>query len=488
MLDKLGYMCKNKSTFMQKNISCILLLFFITACTVGPDFHRPLPPTVQHYTRENIESQSSDGMRFAYNKPLPKQWWQLFNSKAINDLITEALAHNQTLAASGATLVQAQQNLNAVAGTQLPQVGLNAAVTPQQFAPVIYGFDSFPTTAFVLYTASVNVSYNLDLFGALKRQVEAYGALVEYQAYQLQGAKITLVGNVTNIVFKVALLNAQITNTKAIITAQESLLEIARKQLLTGGIAKIDVNSIEKTLLQTKASLPDLEKSLDQTKNLLAVYLGRAPSEIKISDFKLDDFKTLQEIPLTLPSDLARQRPDILASEALLHQASAQVGVATANMYPQFNILASGGPIAAQNTWQSLSGQSWIWSIGPGMTLPIFTGGTLNAQRKAAIAGFEIALANYKQTVLQGLQNVADCLSALKQDSKALIFQEKYYTTANENLFITKGQYNAGGASLNQLLNSQILLNQALIAREQASSLKLSDTVALFQALGGAWW
>ncbi|HLX54854.1 MAG TPA: efflux transporter outer membrane subunit [Aquella sp.] len=466
----------------------ITLLFFISSCTVGPDFHRPTPPTVQHYTRENIESQSTDGVHFVYNKPLPKQWWQLFNSKAINDLITEALAHNQTLAAAYATVTQAQQNLNAVAGTQLPQVGLNAAVTPQQFAPAIYGFGQFPTTAFVLYTASVNVSYNLDLFGALKRQVEAYGALVKYQAYQFQGASLTLVTNVTNIVFKLALLNAQITNTRAIIAAQESLLSIARKQFLTGGIAKIDVNTIEKTLLQTKASLPDLEKSLDQTKNLLAVYLGKIPSEVKINDFKLDDFKPLQEIPLILPSTLARQRPDILASEALLHQANAQVGVATANMYPQFNITASGGPIAAQNTWQSLSGQSWIWSIGPAMTLPIFSGGTLTAQKKAAIAGFEIALANYKQTVLQGLQNVADCLSALKQDSKALIFQEKYYAAANENLLITQKQYKAGGVSLSQLLNSQILFNQALINKEQARSLKLTDTVALFQALGGGWW
>jgi len=470
------------------NLLYIILLFFITACTVGPDFQRPPQPTAKQYTRENIESQSADGIHFTYNKPLPQKWWELFNSKPINDLINEALAHNQTLAAAQATVIQAQQNLNAVAGTQLPQVGLNAAITPQQFAPAIYGFGQFPTNAFVLYTASVNVSYNLDLFGALKRQVEAYGALVEYQAYQLQGAGLTLATNVTNIVFKLALLNAQITNTKAIIDANESLLAIAQKQLLTGGIARIDVNNIEKTLLQSKASLPDLEKSLDQTKNLLAVYLGKAPSELKINDFKLDDFKSLQEIPLMLPSALASQRPDILASEALLHQASAQIGVATANMYPQFNILASGGPIAAQNSWQALSGQSWIWSIGPGMTLPIFNGGTLNAQRKSAMAGFEVALANYKQTVLQGLQNVADCLSALKHDSNALIFQEKYYAIANENLLITQGQYKAGGASLNQLLNSQILLNQALITKEQARSLKLSDTVALFQALGGGWW
>jgi NodT family efflux transporter outer membrane factor (OMF) lipoprotein len=490
MFDKLNfeYIRQLCHSFLPRILCYVFLLFIMIACTVGPDFQHPLPPSTKQYTRENTESQTGDGVHFLYNKQLPSQWWQLFNSNAINNLVQEALEHNQTLKAAEATLIQAQQNLNAVAGTELPQIGANAAVTPQQFSPSVYGFGNLPTTAFVLYTASVSVSYNLDLFGGLKRQVEASGALVQYQAYQLQGAQLTLATNVTNAVFKLALLNEQIINTIEIVNSEESLLTIARKQTQIGGIAQIDVNNIEKTLLQTRASLPDLEKSFSQTKNQLAIYLGRAPADIKINDFKLDDFKSVQEIPLIVPAKLARQRPDILASEALLHQASAQIGVATANMYPQFNITASGGPIATQNNWQSLSGQSWIWSFGPGMTLPIFNGGTLRAQKKAAVAGFDIALANYKQTVLQGLQNVADCLSALKEDSRALIIQEKYYETANKNLIITRNQYKIGGASLNQLLNARILQVQALINKQQAQSLKLSDTVALFQALGGGWW
>lgn len=498
----------------------ILCIGVISGCTVGPDFERPTSPSISHYTsngsdgshsiESSVESYSDGGnsannieysdinndininttndVSYIYAEHIPKQWWQLFNSKVLDGLVTEALQNNQTLVASRATLTQAQQNLRVISGSQIPQIDGNASVTPERITPSVFGVDNVPTTDFVLYSASVNVSYNLDLFGSLKRQVEAYGALAEYEEYQMAGAKLTIATNVTNTVFKLALLNDQISNTKAIINAEESMLFIAKQQLSVGGIAQINVNDIEKNLLQAKNSLPGLIKSREQTKNQLAIYLGKTPAEIKENNFKLEDFSAVKKIPLIVPSSLARQRPDILAAEAILHQASAEVGVATANMYPQFNITGSIGPIATQNDMQGLMGQSWIWSFGPNVTLPIFHGGSLNAQRKSAIAAFDNALANYKQTVLQGLQNVADCLNALDEDNKSLQIQEKYYATASQNLAIVEKQYNIGGASLAQLLNLRVTTNQALIDKLQAQSLKLSDTVALFQSLGGGWW
>lgn len=470
-------------------IVCWLLLVS-SACTVGPDFERPTPPNVKQYTHDNIESQPnpSGDIQFEYSAKIPKQWWQLFNSKQLNKLVEEALKNNNTLVAARASLNQAQQTLSAVSGSQLPQVDGNANVTPQRLAPSIYGIDNVPTTDFLLYTASVNISYNLDLFGGLKRQVEAYGALAEYEAYQMAGAQLTLTTNITNTVFKLALLNEEVDNVHAVINAQESLVLIAQKQLLLGGIGQMEINELEKNLLQTKNSLTGLLKSREQAKNQLAIYLGKAPSNIQETDFKLNDFAMVKKVPLIVPSNLARQRPDILAAEALLHQASAGVGIATANMYPQFNITGSIGQIATQNDMQGLLGQSWIWSFGPNMVLPLFHGGALNSQRKAAIAGFDNALANYKQTVLQGLQDVANCLSALDQDSKALNFQDKYYATSYQNLKIIEQQYNIGGANFTQLLNAEVTTNQALINKLQAQSLKLSDTVALFQSLGGGWW
>ena len=467
------------------------LMLLTTACTVGPDFHHPEPISVKTYSVESHPmAESGSSLHYTYNKTLPQKWWQLFNSTQLNNLIQDGLKHNQNLAAAQATIRAARANFNAVTGSELPQVGVNAAANITRFDPAAYGIGAgvFPSTDFVLYNASVSVAYNLDLFGGLKRQAEASAAYVAYQAYQLQAAELTLSANITTAVFKIAMLNEEIDATNAIINAQESILKIAREQLKTGGIAMYDVNNLEKDLLQTKASLPGLIKSQEQTKHLLAIYLGKAPAQIDFSNFKLQNFKIVEEIPLLVPAKLAYQRPDILSAIALLHQASANVGVATANLYPSFSISGSGGPIATQQSWNAFSAQGWIWSVGPSLNLPIFNGGTLQAEKKAAIAELDNATANYRETVLIGLQNVADCLSALDLDNKTLITQVAYYKKSMDNLAISQKQFNAGGISVSQLLNVEILANLALINKLQTQGMRLSDTSALFQSLGGGWW
>jgi NodT family efflux transporter outer membrane factor (OMF) lipoprotein len=465
----------------------------LMGCTVGPDFPKLKPPSVERYTRNNIESQTivsatqSHTQHFVYRKDLPNKWWELFKSKELNSLISEALKNNPTVSAAKATLRQAQENYRAQTGASLPQASLNLGATPTRFAPAIYGLN-FPTNDFVLYNATVNVSYALDIFGGLKRQSEGYEALASYQTYQLQAAELTLISNVTTAAFKLASLNEQIYATREIIRMQESMVTIVKRQLEVGGTSQVDVINLEKILLQTESTLPALEKSLEQTKNMLAIYLGKPPSKVDIPAFKLETFADPKKIPLLIPAKLVENRPDILAASELLHKASSDVGVATANLLPQFNLSANVGEIATQTNLTSIAGQAAVWSFGPSLVQPLLNGGTLSAKKRAAIAAYENAYANYTQIVLQGLQNVADSLHAIGSDAQTLQHQRHLYKKNMATLHITLKQFEVGGTSYSTLLNTQVLVQQSLMNLIQAQAAKLSDTAALFQALGGGWW
>lgn len=482
----------NKFKFGYSSIITLLALSIIS-CTVGPDFPKLKPPAVSRYTKNNIESQTihsatkSTTQKFVYKEDLPEKWWELFKSKTLNELIKKALKNNPTISAAKATLHQAHENYKAQTGASLPQAHLNAGAMPTQIASVINGF-KIPATDFMLYFATVNVSYALDVFGGLKRQSEGYSALASYQAYQLQAAFLTIVGNVTTTAFKLASLNEQIQATHEIIKVQESMLAIVKRQLAVGGAAKTDVINLEKILLQTKTTLPALLKSLDQTKHMLAIYLGEPPSTVHIPTFKLENFADPKEIPLLLPAKLIEKRPDILAASELLHKAGTDIGVATANLLPQFNFNAAAVEIASQQNWAMINGPATIWLFGPSLVQPILNGGSLSAKKRAAIAAYENAYANYTQTVLQGLQNVADSLAALSNDAKSLQHQRNLYKENMSNLHIVLQQFDAGGTSYSTLLNAQVLVQQSLINLVQAQATKLSDTAALFQSFGGGWW
>ena len=330
------------------------------------------------------------------------------------------------------------------------------------------------------------MSYALDVFGGARREIEGLASLVDYQQYQLEGAHLALTSNVVTAAVREAALRAQIASTNEIVAAQERQLAVVQRQFQLGAVSRSDVLAQQTQLAQTKATLPVFERDLARTRHQLAALAGRLPSEAQLPRFELAALTLPQEIPVSVPSALVHQRPDILAAEALLHQASADIGVATANLYPQITLTGSFGAQALK-LGDLFAGPS-LWSIGAGLLQPLFRGGALNAKRRAAIAAFDEAAANYRQTVLLAFQNVADSLHALDDDARILAAEALAEASAREAMGLAERQFNLGAISYLTLLNAQRQYHLARIALTQAQSSRYADTAALFQSLGGGWW
>jgi NodT family efflux transporter outer membrane factor (OMF) lipoprotein len=466
----------------------IAVALAVAGCAVGPNFKRPEAPATSRFTPAPLPDQTAAApapggaaQRFVSGADIPAQWWNVFHSDPLDGLIRDALKESPTLAAAQAALRQAQENVTAARGALLPGVDAQLGV---QRSNTLSGF---PGPAFTVYNASLNVSYKFDLFGGVRRQIEAAGAQADYQNYLLRAAWLTLTSNIVTTVVQEASLRGQIQATRDIIQAQEAQLKVIERQFELGGVSKPDVLAQRTQVAQTRATLPPQEKALAQTRHRLAVLTGKLPSEATLPEFEISSLNLPQELPVSLPSSLVRQRPDIRASEALLHAASAEVGVATANLYPQISLTASGGSLALK-PGDLFTGPARAWSIGGGLLEPLFRGGTLNAQRRAAIAAYDQAEAQYKETVLQSFQEVADTLRALETDAVALKAQSDAEATAREALELTQRQYKLGAASYLTLLNAERQYQQSKIALVQASAARYADTAALFQALGGGWW
>jgi NodT family efflux transporter outer membrane factor (OMF) lipoprotein len=330
------------------------------------------------------------------------------------------------------------------------------------------------------------VSYLLDVAGGNRRQLEALEALVDYQNYQLEGAYLALTSNIVTAAILEASLRAQIQATRDILAAEEEVVKRVRRQYELGGVARLDLVAVQSQAAQTEATIPPLEAQLAQARHLLAVLIGRLPSEAGLPQFNLETLHLPEDLPVSLPSELVRQRPDIRASEALLHQASAQIGVATANLYPQVTLTGSFGVEALQ--LHNLFAGPGLWSIGAGLLQPIFRGGELEAERRAAIAAYDAAQANYQETVLQAFRNVADALRALEEDARTVRAQTQAEALARDRLDLTRKQFELGGTSYIALLDAQRQYAIARVALVRVQSTRYADTAALFQALGGGWW
>jgi NodT family efflux transporter outer membrane factor (OMF) lipoprotein len=417
-------------------------------------------------------------------------WWRAFGSPVLDRRVQQALENSPTLAQARMRLVQAQQDYLAQAGaTEWPQADASLKVTREKPDPAAAGLGSlaggrgFPP--FTLYSAKVNVSYTLDLFGANRRSLEALAAQVDYQQYELDAARLSLAGNVVTTAVRQASGAKQIALTEQLLADQSRQLDIAEQRYQAGGISRMDLLSQRSQVEQTRASLAPLRTQLAQADHLLAVYIGRAPGQPSTPDdgdanaLELDALVLPSELPLTLPSTLAQQRPDIRASEALLHQASANVGVATANFYPQLILSAGDGPQGLR-----VSDLLNVWSVGAGLTQPLFHGGQLQARKRSAQAAYEAALAAYRQTVLQGLQQVADALRALQQDAIELRSRDQAQRDAHASAEIASRRYEAGGLSQLALLDTQRQELQTTLDRTRVQAQRLADTAALFQALG----
>lgn len=477
---------------MSLRPAAALAALLLASCAVGPDFKPPAAPAVSGYTPEkqapsttSAAVKGGEAQRFVAGMDIPGQWWMLFHSPPLDALIKEALQSNPSLEAAQATLRQAQENVLAQRGVFFPSVEGNFSTARQKITGAALNNARF-SSIFTYTTGTLNVSYPLDVFGGERRQLESVQAQAEFQRYQLEAAYLTLTSNVVGAAVQEASLRAQIAATQEIIEAETQQLDVLQRQFNLGGASRAAVLAQQATLNATQATLPTLEKQLAQQRILLTALAGRLPSEEISQSFDLAALELPQQLPLSLPSRLVEQRPDIQAAQATLHQASAQVGVATAAMFPQITLSAAYGNTVT-DIGQLLSGPG-VWSLGVGLVQPLFKGGQLLHEKRAAEAAYDVAAAQYRNTVITAFQDVADALRALQSDAAALAAQLAAERSASDSLAISRTQYQAGAINYSTLLNAETTYQQAHINRVIAQATRFADTAALFQALGGGWW
>jgi NodT family efflux transporter outer membrane factor (OMF) lipoprotein len=486
----------NTKRFVMLGFPVVSLLIAVTlaGCAAGPDFKQPEAPKTESYTstalpEETVATPGHAGaaQRFATGGDIPTQWWTLFHSEPLDRLIRQALADSPSLAAAQARLRQAQENLNAEVGVVLPSVDAKLSAQRQRFSPAAIGQPNAPSTVFNLYNASVGVSYTFDAASGWRRELEAMRAQVDYQSFQLEGAYLALTANIVTAAVREASLRAQMQALQEIEALQQKELDLMESQFKLGGARRTDVLAQRAQLAEVRVTQLPLEKELAQTRHLLAVLAGKLPSQADLPEFTLESLELPPQLPVSLPSALVRQRPDIRAVEALWHQASAQVGVATANLYPRITLSGSYGWQA--NSSADLFGPTTsIWNVGASLLQPLFHGGELTARRRAAVAVYDQAAAQYRDTVLHAFQNVADALRALDVDARTLKAQTEATSIARDTFDLTHKEFSLGAANYLSLLNAERQYQQARVRLVQSQALRYADTAALFQALGGGWW
>ncbi|MGO9769927.1 MAG: efflux transporter outer membrane subunit [Roseiarcus sp.] len=485
-------------------IAFILTAALLSGCAVGPDFVIPEAPEGVGYAagKPSRITQSAPvaggaAQRLAMGRDVPGEWWRLFRSRQISELVAESVQNHPDVAAAEAALRQARETTVADTASYLPQVSSTDNVTRQQVSPAQYGESSSTSSSstgssstaqrYTLYNTNVGVSFTPDVFGKTARTVEGDAAAAERQRFQLEATYLTLTANVVSAAIADASYAAQIKVTHDLIAAYQAQLDLLQKRFELGAVSIADVLSERAQLAQAQATLPPLEKARAQTRNQLMAYLGRFPNADKGEAIELEGLHLPRDLPLSLPSDLVRQRPDIRSAESQLHQASANVGVATANMLPQITLSASGGS-QALSLAQLFTPQTAVYSLEASVSGQIFDGGALFHKREANVAALEQSTAQYRSTVINAFQNVADALQAIKHDAATLRAQVAAEKAAAESLEIARSQYRAGSTTYAIVLNAEQTLLNARLDRVKAQAARYSDTTALLQALGGGWW
>jgi NodT family efflux transporter outer membrane factor (OMF) lipoprotein len=473
-------------------IAVVLLIAVVLAgCMVGPDFHSPSSTAVIGYAPKPMATQtvSADvvgggAQIFEPGYDIPAEWWTLFRSQQLNQLIAEAIAKNPNLQAAQAALRVAAEDVSAQQGYLYPSIVGGVAGKRERRLFYEKGIPSGVGAPYNLFNAGVDVSYTLDVFGGIRRQIEAYRAVEEYQRDQLEATYLTLTGNVVTAAIQEASLYDQIAATLELEKDERDQLNIVRHEFELGGASEADVLTQQTLLAQTDATLPPLRKQLEIERDLIRLLTGHFPSEDLRERFDLKSIHLPEKLPLSLPSNLVEQRPDVRAYQALVHQASAEIGVATANMLPQFTIGAS----LSDYVGAAVNPAVLAADIFGGITQPIFEGGTLLHRRRAAIAGYDQALTEYRYTVLVAFQNVADALHALQFDAATVRADAIAERSAERNLSVARTQYDGGYIPYLSLLSAENYYQQTLLTLIQAQAMRYADTAALFQALGGGWW
>jgi NodT family efflux transporter outer membrane factor (OMF) lipoprotein len=466
----------------------------VTGCAVGPNFHRPAAPDVGSYTpapaSQTVATPQVSGgesQRFANGVDISADWWTLFHSAPLNELINQALANSPDLKAAQAALKVARENVLAQRGAYYPSVTGDFAASRQKQSGQIAPALNSNTFLYNLYTPQVSVSYVPDVFGLNRRTVESVQAQEQGVRYQMIAVYTTLTSNVVVTAFQASALQKQIDVTRQLIDSNTNALTILRYQFDKGYASGLDVAAQESQLALVAATLPPLIKQLAQTRHLLAVLTGRFPSQLSDDAFDLADVALPQELPVSLPSALVEQRPDVLQAEANLHDTSAKIGIAIANRLPNIELTATAGSSAVALNQLFTSGTNF-WSVGASATAPIFQGGTLLHQERAAKAAYTQAAEQYRSTVLTAFQNVADTLTALEQDAEGLKAAAAAADASKVTLDLARRQFQSGYGAYLGLLSAEQADQQAQINLVQAQASRFTDTAALFQALGGGWW
>ncbi len=484
----------NPAQVLKTTLIPFVTILVFTSCAVGPNFKKPEPPKVGGYISAPVANTSTvtnvvggEGQHFVEGADISGEWWSLFHSKPLSDLIERALKASPDIKAAQAALVSARETVLAQYGAYYPSVDASfsaqraktsLAVSPNTFSGALY---------YSFYTPQVAVSYSPDVFGLNRRTVESLDAQTQEQRYALAATFITLSANVVGAAIQEASLRAQVAATRELIAQNTKAVEILRTQVSKGYANRVDLAAQESQLAQTAATLPPLVKQLAQQRDLLAVLTGVYPSQAPGETFELSNLQLPRELPLSLPSKLVEQRPDVLQAEQNMRSLNALYGVSIANRLPNIALTAGAGSTAL--TFEKIfSSGTGFWSAGGSITQPLFEGGALLHKQRAAKAAYIQAAEQYRSTVLTAFQNVADTLNALEQDGDALKAAAEAERAARVTLDLSKSQFQAGYASYLSLLSAEQSYQQAVLSLVQAQANRYADTAALFQALGGGWW
>ncbi|HEV2391114.1 MAG TPA: efflux transporter outer membrane subunit [Verrucomicrobiae bacterium] len=471
-----------------------LLVLFLAGCAVGPNFKRPAAPQVSGYAPGPLGSTTGTTnmpggapQHFLSGSDIPAEWWRLFHSKPLDELIELSLSNNPTIKAAQAALTMAKETVLAQRGAYWPSITGSFSAARQKTSQLISPTPNSGALYFSLYTPQVSVSYVPDVFGLNRRTMESLKAQEGQARFALMATHITLSANVAAAAIQEAALRGQIDATRQLVDINSNMLQKLQDQYAKGYAARLDVVAQEAQLAQVAATLPPLLKLLAQQRDLLSALAGRFPSQSPAARFELADLHLPQDLPLSLPSQLVTQRPDVRQAEESLHAASAEVGIAIANRLPNITLSADAGTMALE-AGQIFSSPEGFWTLAGGLTQPIFQGGALLHKQRAAKAAYTQAAEQYRATVLTAFQNVADTLHALLQDANSLRAAAASRDAAKASLDLARNQFEAGYSGYLPFLTAEQAYQQASILLVQAQASRYADTAALFQALGGGWW
>ena len=459
----------------------------LAGCAVGPDFQRPDPPHAEQYVAPKpvaADATAADRQVLLLGESPTSEWWHFFHSDALDRIVERALAGNRRLTAEQWSLAQAQELVSAKAGGRWPQVDATAGLGRQKYGAQFLGPLPKPPP-FTYFSVGATVSYSLDFTGNLTRTIEQQQALAEYQQHQVEAAQLTVTGNAVNQALEVASLRAQIATVEALLDRDRENLKLVQLAFDAGSVSRLDVVSAESQLASDTTVLPSLRQQLAQARHALALTLGTAPADPSLLDLDLAQLTLPPQLPVSLPSELARRRPDILAAESQLHAATAAVGVAASNLYPRIDLTGTTGQQSI-STGQLFDSASNVWSIASGLVAPIFDGGTLRAEKRAAVDAMRSSAANYEQTVLAAFGQVADSLEALDNGAAQLQAQANAEAAARDTVTMTRQSYHEGNVGVLQVLDAERRYQQARLGYVRAQAQRYMDTAQLMLALGGA--